>query len=145
MTIFTTDNYTNTEYPISQRFVDKLIENDAFWEHKSSCPHCSAIEDEYYTCTDCWSEGGNTQFKITYLLTVLNDFKKNQVEKTCLKTNTVFDILNNSDFDSITLIYDDYRGIIFKQITDEYDIYNEVFSVNLIDIITYFKEGFKSE
>lgn len=34
------------------------------------CPDCEYMEDEQYTCTTCWHEGGNGTINITEYLTI---------------------------------------------------------------------------
>jgi hypothetical protein len=38
---------------------EQIIEN--IKDLKVDCPECECMEDEQYTCTTCWHEGGNWQ------------------------------------------------------------------------------------
>ena len=37
------------------------------------CPDCGGIDDEQYTCTTCWSQGGNARIDVNDIIdTLLN-------------------------------------------------------------------------
>tara|TARA_R110002126_G_scaffold89764_2_gene214308 strand:- start:794 stop:973 length:180 start_codon:yes stop_codon:yes gene_type:complete len=41
---------------------DEILEQ--LKEATIECPECQHIEDEQYTCTTCWSQGGNGRLSV---------------------------------------------------------------------------------
>lgn len=42
---------------------------DAISKIKIDCPECECMEDDQYTCTTCWQQGGNGKIYVSKYLT----------------------------------------------------------------------------
>ena len=50
-------------------FLDSEDFDEEALEHLTvDCPECESMEDDQYTCTTCWSEGGNGKIRVPEFL-----------------------------------------------------------------------------
>lgn len=144
MNILVFDNYTQNQYPLKKEIFDYVLKNESFYENKVKCKDCEGIEDDCYTCTSCWSCGGNCEFKVSDLLIDLVQIRSGK-NNYCMTESYIMELLNDAEDFDITLLYEDFNRIVLRTLFDEGDLYNEVFSLNLGSILKYLKESDNKE
>ena len=65
---------------LNKDIVKSIIENREFSQVKINCEECQNIEDEQYTCCNCWAQGGRKPISAQTLLQDLFDLKYNPEE-----------------------------------------------------------------
>ena len=58
---------------LNKDIVKSIIENREFSQVKINCEECQNIEDEQYTCCNCWAQGGRKPISAQTLLQDLSD------------------------------------------------------------------------
>jgi len=51
--------------------IKELVSDGAFREQFIPCPECYNMEDDQYTCTTCWTQGGGGQIMIDDVVNTL--------------------------------------------------------------------------
>ena len=53
---------------INDEIIDRI--NYSLRDITIDCPECESMEDDQYTCTTCWYEGGNGKIRISEYLVI---------------------------------------------------------------------------
>lgn len=53
----------------------KMIDNSVFSGKHVECPDCQCIDDDQYTCTSCWGQGGNVKISLESLFKAAYEIK----------------------------------------------------------------------
>lgn len=115
-----------SRFELSKELIETVIEENEFYELKVSCPSCQSIDDEQYTCTDCWGQGGNTEYKVNVILKAAFDLKYNKDEKNEFTLEEIKELVNESiSSHCIWLFLDDenYKYLIKKSEDQEWQNY----------------------
>lgn len=103
---------------LNKDIVEKIIQNKEFSQIEINCEECQYIEDEQYTCCNCWAQGGRKPISAQILLQDLFDLKYNPEEADIDKETADIFISLYNDYDFSNLYYQDYKDVIPKEYFD---------------------------
>lgn len=98
------------DFMFTKELIKKIIDNNEFYEVVFSCPDCSWVDDDQYTCTTCWGQGGNTKYKSQNILNILFSYKYEENFKHDLSIDDLKHIIDNEDiaYYEENLYFDEY-------------------------------------
>jgi len=122
---------------LTKELAEAVIENNEFYEIKLSCFECQNIEDDQYTCTTCWGQGGNIEHKSEIVLKAAFKLKYNKNEDNEFTIEEIKNLVENNDLNNSCkwLFFDEY-GDLLKHGEDEDPEYPSTYRT--LDIETLF-------
>jgi hypothetical protein len=99
---------------LNKEVVSKIINDNEFSDVLLNCPECISIEDDQYTCSTCFVQGGNQKYKANDLLKIAykykynKDFKDDSLSLESLKNIVSF----GYECTFLDLHYNDYKVLI---------------------------------
>ena len=100
---------------LNKDIVKSIIENREFSQVEINCEECQNIEDEQYTCCNCWAQGGRKPISAQKLLQDLFDLKYIPEEADIDQETATTFISLYKDYDSADLYYEDYKDTISEE------------------------------
>lgn len=103
---------------LNKELLLKIIKEETLYSKNIICPDCQSIEDDQYTCTSCWQQGGNAEINVHYLIKDAYQILFENKQPDTWSIDFIKNILNQSnlyfnlfDFD----FKDDFPDYVFKE------------------------------
>lgn len=97
---------------ITKEIVELVIENDSFYNVKLLCPECLDM-DELYTCTTCWGQGGNIEYKASRIIKALYGYKFTENYTNEISIEEIKNLINDNEitYYQCSFFYDEHPSL----------------------------------
>lgn len=82
---------------LTHDIIKTLIKEETLYSYTTFCHDCQNIEDDQYTCTSCWSQGGNSEISIHSLIKEAYKIKFENKEPDLWSLNFIQNLLQNTN------------------------------------------------
>lgn len=87
----------NIQKFLTHDIIKTLIKEETLYSYTTFCPDCQNIEDDQYTCTSCWSQGGNSKISFHSLIKEAYQIKFENKEPDLWSLNFIQNLLQNTN------------------------------------------------